>query len=501
MRRRTTTTLVLAALLATAGCGGSGTPAPATSAAPAAGGTDPNATVNVRLVLEPTSLDLTKVAGAALDQILLDNIYEGLVRRTDDGKVAPGLAGLPEVSGDGLTYTFTLHKATFHDGSPVTAADVEDSFEKVIADDSANPAKATFASVKDVEAEGDSTVVVHLSKRDTTFLYALTGRAGVVFKKGATGLDDSENGTGPFRLHDWQRGSTITFVRHDAYWGAEKAKVAKIVFRYIPDENAALNALRAGEIDVFTGTDADQLAAIEDDPAFTVTSGTSNTIFVLGFNNERLKDASVRHALRQAVDKDGLLATLGGEQLYARTGSHVAPTDPWAEDLTSIDPYDKEAAKKVLNGRSLELTVPNIYPASISDYLAAQYREAGVDLKVNTVEFAVWLDKVYTKGEYDLSLVAHVEPLTILKYAQPGYYWRYDGEDVQTWTREAITARSEAERDGLLKKVARKISEDAAVDWLGIARSTTVARRGFTGFPKNDTAARLNLSGLTAAAG
>ncbi|GLW10985.1 ABC transporter substrate-binding protein [Microtetraspora sp. NBRC 13810] len=495
--------LAVTALLLAAGCGAADDGSP-TGAAP--GRPDPRAEVDVRLLLEPTSLDITKVAGAALEQILLGNVYEGLVKYTDDGKIEPGLAALPEVSGDGLTYTFTLNRATFHDGSPVTAADVEDSFGKVIAADSVNPAKASFASVEKVEAKDDTTVVITLARRDTTFLYALAGRGGVVLKKGAANrLDDSENGTGPFRLQNWQRGSTITFVRDDAYWGQAKAKVAKVVFHYIADENTALNALRAGEIDLYTGTTGDSYAAVQGDPGFTVTTGNSNTIFVLAFNNSRgpLKDPRVRHALRRAVDKDGLVTTLGGDHLYAKAGSHTAPTDPWYEDLTSIDSYDPAAAKALLAqaghaaGLDLELTVPNIYPSTMADYIAAQYKAVGVNLKVNTVEFGVWLDKVYTKADYDLSLVAHVEPLTILQYAQPGYYWRYDNPDVRKWTEEAISAGSDAERDTLLGQVARKISEDAAADWVVRSLSTSIARPGVTGFPKNDTNARLDLSGLT----
>ncbi|MFF3440000.1 ABC transporter substrate-binding protein [Streptosporangium sp. NPDC002721] len=513
MSLRATLALALAAALLAAGCSagpsGSGAPANPTNAADQAVARGPNldASVTVRLVLEPTSLDITKVAGAALEQILLGNIYEGLVKTGADGTIGPSLARLPEVSGDGLTYTFTLNGATFHDGSPVTAADVKHSFDNVVAKDSVNPAKASFASVEKVTAPDDGTVVVKLSRRDTTFLYALTGRAGAVLKKGASNdLASSENGSGPYRLKDWQRGSSITFVRDDSYWGT-RSRVAQIVFRYIPDENAALNALRTGEIDVFTVNGADQLTAVKDDPSFTVTSGPSNTIFVLGFNNSRgpLRDPRVRHALRAAVDKDGLITILGGDQLYAKVGSHVSPTDPWYEDLTSIDAHDKESARKLLadaghgSGLNLELTVPNIYPPTIADYLTAQYRDVGVTLKVNTVEFAVWLDKVYSKADYDLSLVAHVEPLTLLKYADPGYYWRYDSEDVQTWTGEAVAAKDDAERDGLLRKVARKVAEDAPADWLLLGRSTTIAKPGVTGFPDNDTASRFDLSGLQVA--
>ena len=85
---------------------------------------DPDATVVAGFVLEPTNLDILHQAGAALDQVLLGNIYETLVKATPDGEIWPGLAEL-EISEDRLTYTLTLQEGvTFHDGDPLTASDV-----------------------------------------------------------------------------------------------------------------------------------------------------------------------------------------------------------------------------------------------------------------------------------------------------------------------------------------------------------------------------------------
>ena len=65
------------------------------------------------------------VAGVALDAVLLDNVYETLLKLDDEGEIGPGLAALPEVSADGTVYTFTLQDGvTFHSGEPLTSADV-----------------------------------------------------------------------------------------------------------------------------------------------------------------------------------------------------------------------------------------------------------------------------------------------------------------------------------------------------------------------------------------
>ena len=111
-------------LLATAAAGLLSAAVATTTSATTVPAGDPDATVVVGFVLEPTNLDILHTAGAALDQVLLDNIYETLVEATPSGEISPGLATL-EISEDGLTYTLTLQEGvTFHDGDPLTASDV-----------------------------------------------------------------------------------------------------------------------------------------------------------------------------------------------------------------------------------------------------------------------------------------------------------------------------------------------------------------------------------------
>ncbi len=119
--------VVTGALLLTACSGGSEPESTGSAGAP-----DTDASVTIRLVLEPSNLDIRETAGAALDQILIDNVYQGLVARTPEQEIVPSLASDYEVSGDGLTYTFTLREGvTFHDGQELTPQDVVWSLNQV----------------------------------------------------------------------------------------------------------------------------------------------------------------------------------------------------------------------------------------------------------------------------------------------------------------------------------------------------------------------------------
>lgn len=513
--RRTTAlrlaaTAVLAGLAVTAcGTGSADDPVNAgqTSQAAEPAAIDTGATVDVRLVLEPTSLDIASTAGAALDQILLDNIYQGLLTRDENNKIEPSLATSYDTSPDGLTYTFRLAKsATFHDGTKVTAADAVWSLQQATAKGSKNPDAAALASVKSVSASDDHTVVVTLKHRDTGFTWGLTGRAGVVFKKGTdfSSLAGNENGTGPFELSGWKRGSSITFVRNDAYWG-KKAKVARVVFHYIKDDNAAGNAQQTGQTDIETAADATLLQPFSDKSEYTVLRGDTTDKFTLAFNNASgpTKDVRVRRAIRRAIDNAGLIKALGGAA--KPVGGPVPATDPGYEDLTAIDAYDPAGAKKLLRqagyrgGLKLTLRIPNIYPAEIGDYLASELKRVGIQLTVRPVEFQTWLDSVYTKHDYQLSLVDHAEARDLNNFANPAYYFGYDNANVQKWYAAARTASSDAERDALLKKAARQVSEDAAADWLFVNQTLTVVHSGVTGVPRNFTSNRYDLADLAVA--
>jgi peptide/nickel transport system substrate-binding protein len=461
------------------------------------GGEDREVTVGA--VLEPTSLDIVTVAGAALDQVLLDNVYETILKLDADGKVGAGLADLPEVSADGTTYTFTLHDGvTFQSGEPLTSADVKWSLDAQRAK-GANEA-ARLAGIVSVDAPDDKTVVVTLDSRDNDFAYRLTRRAGAVLQADAKDLKNTANGTGPFRLTDWTVGSSITLERFDDYWGT-KPSISGVTFQYFTDPNAAVNAFTTGDLDILTGVNTDLVGPLKDNPDYVVNEGTTNGEFTLGFNNKKapFTDPAVRKAIRQAIDHEAYKELNNGYGTLI--GGPVPPTDPWYEDLTGLVPYDPAAAKAVLDKvgpLNLTLTWPNIYPTQNAEFVASELKKVGVNLTITPVEFSVWLDQVFTKHDYDMTAVLHVEPHDIGNYANPEYYWQYDSPTVQQLIEDAkVNPDPDASIDDL-KKAARQIAEDSPVDWLILASDLTVSTKDVSGYPINDTASRFDASGITA---
>jgi len=489
------TAVAVASALVLTGCSGSSNED---------GGTD--ATVRVGLVLEPTSLDIRTQSGAALDQVLIDNVYQGLVGRTADGDVRDVLASKHAVSDDGLTYTFTLRDGTtFQDGKDVTAADVVWSLQQVKSNDSYVDS-AQLANVTSITSPSADTVVLTLAKPDSDLLWNLTGRAGLVLEKAAKNdLSDTANGTGPYEVSSWKQGDSLTFERNADYWGT-KAKVAKVVFRYITQPSTAVNAMANGDLDVQTAVDGTLKSQLQNSSDISLHTGKTTDKYTLAFNDQKapFTDKRVRQAIRQAIDAKAIIKAIGGTGV--EQGGPIPELDPGYQDLTDIDAYDPANAKKLLAEAGhpkldLTLTYANIYSATIGDVLKSQLADVGITLTVKRVDFATWLSQVFEAPksgtrDFDLSMVNHVEARDFGNWANPEYYFGYDNAEVQSLYADSIAATDEAAKVADLQKAARIVSEDAAGEWLYTATSITAVRKGVTGFPYDGTNSRLDLSKL-----
>jgi peptide/nickel transport system substrate-binding protein len=448
----------------------------------------------VGFVAEPSNLDFTTTDGVAIPQAMLVNVYEGLVKLDQDGKIVPLLAKSWDISPDRTTYTFHLQdNATFTNGTKFTADDVVFSINRVKTDWKVS-LKSAMDVVSKVEKKDDTTAVVTLAKPSNSWLYKMTTRIGAMFSRdGVADLANTPVGTGPYKLESWKRGDAITLAANPAYWGT-KPKVEKVVLKYFKDATAMNNALLTGGIDVISTVQApESLQQFSDTSRYDVIQGTTTGEVVLSFNNSKapLTDKRVRQAIRYAIDHKALLDTAwaGRGQLI---GSMVPPSDPWYEDLTSLYPHDVAKAKALLAeaGQSnlrLRLRIPNLpYAVASAQVVKSQLADAGIACDIDTLEFpARWLDVVFKQADYDMSIINHVEPRDLgALFGNPKYYLRYDSPQVQELLANADTG-SDSEQIADMKQAARIISEDAAADFLFLFPNLVVATKGVTGLPKN----------------
>lgn len=448
--------------------------------------------VTLAMVLEPPGLDPTTAPAAAIGEIVHYNVLEGLTKINVDGTVTPLLAESWTMEPDGRSYTFRLKKGVrFHDGEAFDASDVKFSFERAKDDKSTNKAKkAVFDNIARIDTPDPHTVILTLNNADGNFLFRLGENTAVILDpKSAAGTATKPIGTGPFVFEDWKKGSSVSLAKWPGFRDARSVKLERVTFRFINDPAARVAALLAGDVDGVPRLDAPQaVKQLRADPRFTVAVGNTAGKGIMAINNKRkpFDDVRVRRALMHAIDRkafiDGVLEGLGKP-----IGSHFAPTDAGYIDLTGMVPYDPEKAKSLLKeaGVATPLNVtltlpPPQYARKGGEVLAAQLAKVGVVAKIENVEWAQWLGGAF-KGNFDLTVINHVEPLDYMQYANPGYYWGYDSPAFRDLAAKHAAAVNPKERSKLFADLQRLIASDAVNAFIFNPAQVSVAKKGLKG--------------------
>ena len=448
--------------------------------------------VTLAMVLEPPGMDPTIAPAAAIGEIVHYNVLEGLTKVNADGSVTPLLAERWRMEPDGRSYTFTLKKGVkFHDGEAFDAADVKFSFERARDDKSTNKAKkAVFDNIARIDTPDAHTVILTLNNADGNFLFRLGENTAVILDpKSAAGTATKPIGTGPFKFDDWKKGSSVTLAKWPGYRDAKSVKIERVTFRFINDPAARVAALLAGDIDGVPRLDAPQaVKQLQADPRFVVAIGRTAGKGIMSINNKKkpFDDVRVRRALMHAVDRkafiDGVLEGLGKP-----IGSHFAPTDAGYVDLTGVYPYDPEKAKALLKeaGVATPLNVtltlpPPQYARKGGEVLAAQLAKVGVIAKIENVEWAQWLGGTF-KGNFDLTVINHVEPLDYMQYANTAYYWGYDSNAFRDLAARHAAAVNPKERTRLFGDLQRLITADAVNAFIFNPAQVAVSKKGLKG--------------------
>lgn len=426
----------------------------------------------IGMPIEPPGLDPTIAAPVAIREVTWANLYEGLVRIDRDGKVKPLLAKSWDVAPDGLTYTFHLQSGVkFHDGSNFDSADVKFAFDRARAPNSTNAQKQIFAPIESIETPDPATVVIKLKETSGNFLYYLGwGDAVIVASETAENNKANPVGTGPFKFKSWTRGDRVDLVRNPDYWQKDKTKIESVTFRFISDPQAQVAALRAGDVDAFPNVGAPELfSELKKDPRFTAVAGNTEGEIVAGMNNAKkpFDDVRVRRALMHAVDRKALVE--GAYSGYGQPiGSFFSPNHPAFVDMTGVIPYSPEKAKSLLaeagygNGLSITIKAPQMaYASRSAELLSAMFAEVGVDMKIVPTEFpAKWIEEVFKNKDYDVTIVAHAEPLDIDIFARDNYYFNYKNDKFKALIAEAGKTTDEKARFAKYAEAQKILAED-----------------------------------------
>ena len=449
-------------------------------------------TMVIGMALEPPGLDPTAGAASAIAEVVLYNIFETLTKVNADGHVTPLLAESWEVSPDLKTYTFKLRKdAKFQNGEPFNAQTVKYSFERAAAEKSTNKDKRLFQSMAFIGTPDPYTVVIGMKTIEPDLLFLLGQATAIMVEPKSVETNATKPvGTGPFKLENWAKGSSITLVRWPQWRNASAIKLSKVTFRFISEPAAQVASLLAGDVDAFPRvTAARSLDQIKADGRFQVILAGTRAKTILAINNKKppLNDVRVRRAIAAAIDRKAVIEG-AADGFGVPIGSHYVPGALGYVDTTGVNPYNVEKAKALLKEAGVKLPLelslklpPPGYARQGGEVIAAQLAKVGINVKIENVEWAQWLDAVYKNGNYDLTIISHVEPFDLGNFAKPGYYWGYENPAFNKLYDQIQNAPTTAERARLLGEAQKMIANDAVAAFLFQPQFITVANKRVKG--------------------
>jgi peptide/nickel transport system substrate-binding protein len=304
-------------------------------------------------------------------------------------------------------------------------------------------------------------------------------------------------GTGPFRLKNWVKGDRVELVRDPNFWDTSK-KIAldDVTFRFINDPQAQVAAMQSGDVDAFPEFGAPELySKFQNDPRFAAVIGNTELKVVAGMNNARkpFDDPRVRKALMMGVDR-ALLVKGVWSGLGQPIGSHYTPNDPGYIDLTGVHPYDPKKAKALLaeagypSGLTFSFKTPQMsYATRTAEVLQAMMSEIGVTMKIVPTEFpAKWVAEVLTASDYDMTIIAHAEPMDIEIYARDKYYFNYKNPAFTKANADAERTTDDAARAKLYGETQKILAEDVPALYLFVLPKLGIWNAKVEGLWKNE---------------
>jgi peptide/nickel transport system substrate-binding protein len=354
------------------------------------------------------------------------SLFSHLVAIDENGQLLGELADTWNVSSDGLVYTFNLRKGVrWHDGVPLTAADVRWSYEQI---GTSGFARAALAPVASIETPDASTVVIRLKHPWAPFATELTGFGLSILPEHVYGgrdwdrhaANDAPIGTGPFTFVSRDEATgTITLAANPRYFRTGPF-VERVVFSVARDPQTALARLLSGEADYsFVRPPHTALAALATTPQVRTRFLPSTGRYYAALNLRRapFQDARVRRALAAAIDRPRVvLESLGG--YGAPAIGWYTPAIAWAYNAAARVPeYDVAAARRLLDDAglrrgpdgsrfTLNLVVPEASPAlEIGEFVAQAWRRVDVRVNVDIVSIGEFPSRLVVARDYDAALM------------------------------------------------------------------------------------------------
>jgi peptide/nickel transport system substrate-binding protein len=421
---------------------------------------------------------------SASDINVFFNLYDNLVMRDENLNLTPGLAASWRLVDDN-TWQFKLREGVvFHNGDRFTADDVKFSLERAIAENPRTSVYAALNTIERVDIVDPSTVNLVTKQPDPLLPIRLSYYGGMMMprryfeKVGMEGFRKDPIGTGALKFVEWKKNERLVFEANKQYWRAP-IPYDKVIYTPYPETAARMAALIAGEVDLITAVPPDQVEVIEKSGTAKVEGALYAGFFAYYMNVKQppLDNKLVRQALHYAIDRQAIVKKLW-------RGRGVVPNDAYPNvDKVGYDKskpafeFDPKKAKELLakagyKGEEIKIESAVGYLANdkqLTETMGAMFQEAGINAKVQVIEYSVRAQKLRQKAIDGLLLGDPTSTLLdpdgmFWRLMQPGGlidYWRH-----AEWDRLMGAARflqDQQKRDEHYRQAAKIFLDEAPV--------------------------------------
>ncbi|HVR51379.1 MAG TPA: ABC transporter substrate-binding protein [Pseudorhodoferax sp.] len=358
-------------------------------------------------------------------------LFASPLRFDDQWKPQPYLAESWKLAEDGKSLTLNLRKnAVFHDGKPITSADVAFSILAIKAN---HPFQTMLAPVEKVETPDAHTAIIRMSQPHPAILLAMSPALAPILPKHiyGDGTDLKVHprntnelvGSGPFKLTEFRAGQRVVMERFDKFFLPGKPYLDRVVLNIMPDSSSLALSLERGDIQMLPYISlSTELKRLSANPNVAVTNkgfegiGSLNWL-AINTAKKPLDDVRVRKAIAHAIDKNFITKALMGGFATVADGPIVA-TSPFAEQDLVRYPLDLKKSAALLDeaglkpgagGERFKLTIDYLpgtdeQQKNVAEYVRGQLKKVGVTAEVRTsADFPAWAKRLATH-DFDLSM-------------------------------------------------------------------------------------------------
>ena len=375
------------------------------------------------------------------------NLFDNLVSRHPDGKLHAGLATEWKIQGQ-TTWVFKIRQGVkWHNGDPFSSADAKWSLERTWDPKIGTRVSTVLTTIDRVEAPDAATLLIHTKKPDPLLPQRLAFYGGQIVPKkyleavGGDAFNAKPVGTGPVRFVSWTKDDKIVMEANGDYWGG-KPDFDRMIVRSIPEMAPRIASLLKGEVDIITQLPPDHGDRVNANPSTRVVGALYAGLYCIGVNSKvtPLNNPLVKQALSLAIDRELIVKELWRGRGIVPSGPISKGDNHFDASLPALAYNPKEARERLkksgYKGEEVVLETTSGYMANdkpMSEAIQAMWRDAGINAKVEIVEYSVraqknrdrtfkgmwWTDPTSTLGDPDGMMWRLLGP------GGPQDYWRH----------------------------------------------------------------------------